>query len=105
MSLHPLQMFSGAGYSYSLYFDIWGTDKGLYAKYVFGCNVENVKNYFTEQVNGISEAYAISQINPQHYILAATDKGVQYTPSSFLAMTSFLRMLIASGLFRLRSSR
>lgn len=79
MSLHPMQLFGGSGYTYNRILDFWGTPQGMYAQYFYSCSRKDVKSFFTEQVNGISEAYALSQIDPQHYILAATDKGVQYT--------------------------
>jgi gliding motility-associated-like protein len=93
MSLHPMQLFGGGGYNYTRQFDFWGTNQGMYAQYSYSCSRRDVKNFFPEQVNGISEAYALSQIDPQHYIIAATDKGLQYTPSTVFGSDQALQDL------------
>jgi gliding motility-associated-like protein len=84
MSLHPIDILTpGQTLSYNMRLEFWGTDQGLYGHQAGGCyELEKTRQYFTDKVNGTSEAYALSRINPQHYILAATDKGLQYSPST-----------------------
>jgi gliding motility-associated-like protein len=82
MPLHPYDLFSGGGYGYNHIYNIWSTTQGLYASYNLNCSIRPIVQPITEQVNAISEVMALTEIDPQQFILAGTNNGLQYTPNT-----------------------
>ncbi|EHQ25188.1 T9SS type B sorting domain-containing protein [Mucilaginibacter paludis] len=83
MPFHSFDLFSGGlyGSNYRNYI-VWSSTTGLYAFYSLSCNLTQLVHPITEQVNAISEAMALTEIAPQHYLIAGTNTGLQYTPNT-----------------------
>jgi hypothetical protein len=83
MPLNSYDLFSGALYGSNYYtYNVWASTTGLYAFYSRTCNTNQLVHPITEQVNAISEAMALTEIDPQHFLIAGTNNGLQYTPNT-----------------------
>jgi gliding motility-associated-like protein len=64
--------------------NFWGTNNGIYAKNAEACFAGLVlrKVLDAEVINDLEEIYALTPIYKQNFVLAATNRGLYYTPAS-----------------------
>lgn len=83
MPFHSYDLFSGGLYGSNYrYYNVWSSTQGLYTYYSQNCNSNQLIHPITEQTNAVSEAMALTKIDPQHYLIAGTNSGLQYTPNT-----------------------
>lgn len=62
--------------------NFWGNDNGLYVKDIYKCNEPVKRAIVNEKINDLEEIFALTPVYRQNFVLAATDNGLYYTPSS-----------------------
>ncbi|TCD12153.1 gliding motility-associated C-terminal domain-containing protein [Pedobacter frigidisoli] len=68
---------------WQIFYNIWGTDEGLFARNMLSCTGMEIKKIIAdEKINDLEESYALTSIAKQNFVFAATDRGLYYTPAS-----------------------
>lgn len=69
--------------NWEIWYNIWGTDKGLFAYNNVSCTGLEIKKLLDDKkINDLEEAYALTPVFKQNFAFAAADDGLYYTPAS-----------------------